>query len=67
MTENKKAKLENSIAKVDKSKPDKKEYSNKSSSSQGVSDPYKAIIKNAIIPIFFILTSDGEKSYSSII
>tara|TARA_Y100001954_G_scaffold85855_1_gene94165 strand:+ start:2604 stop:3698 length:1095 start_codon:yes stop_codon:yes gene_type:complete len=53
MTENKKAKLENSIAKVDKSKPDKKEYSNKSSSSQGVSDPYKAIIKNAIIPIFF--------------
>ena len=53
MTDNKKATLENNKAKVEKSKSDKKEYSNKPPSDHVVDNPYKAIIKNALIPILF--------------
>ena len=53
MTDNKKATLENNKAKVVKSKSDKKEYSNKPSSDQVVDKHYKAIIKNALIPVLF--------------
>ena len=53
MTDNKKATLENNKAKAEKSKSDNKEYSNKPSSDQVGDNPYKAIIKTAIIPVFF--------------
>ena len=53
MTDNKKATLENNKAKVEKSKSEKKEYSNKPPSDHVVDNPYKAIIKNALIPILF--------------
>ena len=53
MTDNKKATLENNKAKVEKSKSDKEEYSNKPSSDQVVDKHYKAIIKNALIPVLF--------------
>ena len=53
MTENNKATLENNKAKVEKSKSNKKEYSKKPSSDQVVDNPYKAIIKTALIPVFF--------------
>ena len=53
MTDNKKATLENNKAKVEKSKSDKKEYSNKPPSDHVVDNSYKAIIKNALIPILF--------------
>ena len=54
MTDNKKATLENNKAKVEKSKSDKKEYSNKPPSDHVVDNPYKAIIKKALIPILFL-------------
>ena len=53
MTDNKKATLENNKAKVEKSKSDLKDYSNKTSSDQVVDKQYKAIIKNALIPVLF--------------
>ena len=53
MTDNKKATLENNKAKVEKSKSDFKDYSNKTSSDQVVDKQYKAIIKNALIPVLF--------------
>ena len=53
MTDNKKATLENNKAKVEKSKTDLKDYSNKTSSDQVVDKQYKAIIKNALIPVLF--------------
>lgn len=53
MTDNKKATLENNKAKVEKSKSDLKDYSNKPSSDQVVDKQYKAIIKNALIPVLF--------------
>ena len=53
MTDSKNTTLENNKTKVEKSKSDKKKYSNKPSSDQVVDKPYKAIIKNALIPIFF--------------
>jgi len=52
MTDNKNTTLENNKTKVEKSKSDKKEYSSKPSSDQVVDNPYKAIIKNALIPVF---------------
>ena len=53
MTDNKKTTLENNKAEVEKSKSDKKEYSNKPSIDQVADNPYKAIIKNALIPVLF--------------
>jgi len=53
MTDNKNTTFENNKTKVEKSKSDKREYLNKPSSDQVVDKPYKAIIKNALIPIFF--------------
>ena len=53
MTDNKKATLENNKAKVEKSKSDKEEYSNKPSSDQVVDKHYKAIINKALIPVLF--------------
>jgi len=53
MTDDKKATIENNEAKVEKSKSDKNKRSNKPASGQVVDNQYKAIVKNAIIPIFF--------------
>ena len=53
MTDNKKATLENNKAKVEKSKSDLKDYSNKPPSDQVVDKQYKTIIKNALIPVLF--------------
>ena len=53
MTDNKKATLENNKAKVEKSKSDLKDYSNKPPSDQVVDKQYKTVIKNALIPVLF--------------
>ena len=56
MTDNKKATLENNKAKVEKSKSDLKDYSNKTSSDQVVDKQYKTIIKtlwNLILNQYF--------------
>ena len=65
MTDNKKATLENNKAKVEKSKSDKKEYSNKPSSDQVVDRHYKAIIKRSVLDFFAMRPQPSRSSTSS--